>query len=446
MFKKIYFKIEYILAFVKKNLLFFLLGTILGSLSFVFQNKLISLVQLLTSNQQHIGLEGRFNHQNLPPQITNLITYGLTQNTPNHKPEISPIVDSLKIENNNKDYIFQLKPDIRWHDNKKLTSHDINYQIAGINLEYPDKHTVKISTQETFAPLLSLLNQPLFKKGLIGLGDYQVQKIQYQYGFIKTLKLKPLNDDQKILIYHFYNSQKDLITAFKLGEVDQIRLTQLPKDLTASKNIQVAQSIETSQQYSAIFFNTQKIKDKQFRQSLAYATPKTKDKNERCLGPISPNSWAYNPSVKQYNFDINRAKQLLKEAKDIPASINLSVNDRQLLALAEKIKQSWQENLNIQTTVTIENQIDKQNFDAVLAHGAIPSDPDQYSFWHSTQHQTNLSHFTDERIDKLLEEGRQIFDPQERKKIYLDFQKHLLEECPAIFLSYPTIYTVSRVK
>jgi len=43
-----------------------------------------------------------------------------------------------------------------------------------------------------------------------------------------------------------------------------------------------------------------------------------------------------------------------------------------------------------------------------------------------------------------LEEGRQTFDTQERKRIYFDFQRYLLEESPAIFISYPTFYNITR--
>ncbi len=196
--------------------------------------------------------------------------------------------------------------------------------------------------------------------------------------------------------------------------------------------------------YSAIFFNTQKIGPKQLRQALAYATPKTKDKNERCLGPIASSSWAYNPNIKDYTFDTKKAKELFEKNK--VDKINLIISDRRLLAKADEIKTSWSSVLGIEVVLSIENQIDRENYDAVLAYGSIPSDPDQYIFWHSTQTNTNITKLEESRIDKLLEEGRQIMDQVERRKIYVDFQRFLLEESPAVFLSYPTIYTITRVK
>ncbi|MFA5025220.1 MAG: hypothetical protein WC503_01815 [Candidatus Shapirobacteria bacterium] len=115
-----------------------------------------------------------------------------------------------------------------------------------------------------------------------------------------------------------------------------------------------------------------------------------------------------------------------------------------MVEIADNIKKNWEEILGIQVNAHISTQIDTQNYDIILAYGSIPTDPDQYLFWHSTQLKTNLTKINNPKIDKLLEDGRQTFDQQERKKIYQEFQKDLLEECPAIFLKYPTLYTITR--
>ena len=83
-------------------------------------------------------------------------------------------------------------------------------------------------------------------------------------------------------------------------------------------------------------------------------------------------------------------------------------------------------------------------YSAFLAIYEIPSDPDQYFLWHSTQTATNVSKYSNQRIDKLLEDGRTTTDQDERKKIYLDFQRFLLEDAPATFLVHPISYTIAR--
>ena len=445
MISKIQFKIEILSFYFKKNLIFFSLGIILGSLIFFYRQQLISLAQLSAYRPKKIGLEGLYTKDNLPSEITSLISYGLTLNSDNNKNSLSPIVKSLSIQNNNLDYLFYLYDNIYWHSGNKFTAYDIDYQISGLKFTFVDPYQLKISSEAPFAPLLSLLTKPLLKN-TIGLGPYRVKKIEYQDGYVHQIVVRSPASTNDI-IYRFYPSEEILITAFKTGAVDQISLSNLPQNMLQWANAKLTQTIDANHQYSAVFFNTEKIPSKQIRQALAYATPKTEDRNERCLGPISPNSWAYNPSIKEYPYSPAKAKEIWDKEKDSQlSSIILSVNNRDLLATAENIKASWKEILNLDVTITIENRIDTQNFDAVLAYGGIPSDPDQYPFWHSLQTKTNLTKIKHAQIDKFLEEGRQTLDPLERKKIYQNFQRLLLEECPAILLTYPTIYTVNRLK
>lgn len=446
MFKKLHFKIELLVSHLKKIYIYLLLGIALGSGIFLSRNYLLQIYNSPVFKTKIIGIQGLYTSQNLPEEITSLISYGLTINSENDKPILSPLVKSLDIQNDNKNYIFNLSSNIFWHNGKNFTASDINYKINGAKITVKSSQQILISLDNPFSPLLSVLSQPLFKKNLvlIGIGPYKVNGISYQDGYIKSMNLKPLERNKEKLIYRFYPSEKDLITAYKLGEVDEIRINSLPEELSKWPKTSIDQKIETNQKYSAIFLNNEKFNNKQLRQTLAYATPKTKDKNERCLGPISANSWAYNPTIKNYDYNPQHAKELFEKNKI--TKINLSVNDRNLLPIAENIKNEWKNILGIETTITIENEIDTQNFEAILAYGEIPHDPDQYAFWHSTQTKTNLTKLNNSRIDKLLEEGRQTIDNQERKKIYQDFQRYLLEESPAIFLSYPTVYTITRIK
>ena len=442
MFTKIFFKIQLFWFYLKKHFIFVFIFFFLAISFFVFKPQIISFYELPIWHPEIIGLQGRFTIDNLPNDIAQKISLGLTTINENQKPVISSLVKNLNIENESKDYIFTLNEKINWSSGKKLTAYDINYQIPGIDITPISENIVKITTNNEFSPLLSLLNKPLIKKNYDGLGDYSVSKITYQEGYIKSLTLKPKDKKQKIIKYRFFSSEEDVINAYKIGNVDKIKSNFLPQEFNNWNKTKITKQIETDQKYIAMFINTQKISSKQIRQALAYATPKTKDKNERCLGPISPTSWAYNPKVKEYNLNHTRAKELLKEEQ--VGSLKITVNDRQLLNLAEEIKNSWEKTLGFPVSISIENQINLENYDVLLTYGAITQDPDQYLFWHSTQINTNITKLNNARIDKLLEEGRQQNDQIERKKIYQEFQTFLLEESPAIFLSYPTLYTISR--
>lgn len=443
MFTKLHFKIEILWLYFKKHWIISSLILFLITSSIVFRQQIINFYNLPAFHPQIIGLEGRYTIDDLPDEITQKISLGLTVLSDHQKPENSKLVKSLEIQNQNKDYIFTLNDNIYWSSGKKFTAYDINYEIPGLTITPLSSYSVKISSETEFAPLLSSLTQPLIKSNFDGLGDYIVTKINYQEGYIKTINLKSKDKHKNSIEYRFYFDQQDVINAYKIGNVDIIKVNSLPSEFNNWGKTKISKEIETTEKYVAIFINTQKINSKQIRQALAYATPKG-DKNERCLGPISPNSWSYYPNVKEYGLNRTRAKELLGEEKI--ENINLSINDRQLLPLAEEIKTAWQETLGFPVTITIENQINFDNYDTLLTYGAITNDPDQYLFWHSTQTNTNITKLNSPRIDKLLEEGRQTNDQIKRKTIYQDFQTYLLEDSPAIFLYYPTVYTITRSK
>lgn len=439
MFTKLRFKFEIFFRYFQRNWIFILLGLIVGILLVVFRQSLINFYFKINQNIQKIGIEGQYNLTNLPTDISNKISYGLTTLGENNKFEPSILVKSLDIRQDNTQFVFELNPDIKWHKGKKFTASDINYKIQGLTITSPDAEHLTIQSDSAFAPIMASLSRPIIKKNFEGLGEYKVTRFDYQDGYLKELHLKSIDST---IYYRFYQNENDLLNAFKIGEVNQVEISSIPDNLKLWPKTSITKNIHTDEKYIALFINTQKLNSKQLRQALAYATPKTSDLNERAISPISPLSWAYNPDVKDYNYNPTKAKEFFSKNKI--DSIDLAFNDRRLVNLADNIKKSWEEVLGLKVNAHISPQIDTQNYDVILAYGSIPTDPDQYLYWHSTQSKSNLTKINNPRIDKLLEEGRQSFDQQERKKIYQEFQKILLEECPAIFLEYPTLYTISR--
>ena len=137
----------------------------------------------------------------------------------------------------------------------------------------------------------------------------------------------------------------------------------------------------------------------------------------------------------------NLSNDYKKTSKLTDISINLTTTPL-LLGKAEIITKNW-EDVGVKVNVQVVTQI-PSDYQAFLAIFDIPDDPDQYSMWHSTQTATNLTHYLNPRIDKLLEDGRSEIGIEDRKKIYLDFQRFLVEDSPAAFLYYPTTYTIGR--
>jgi peptide/nickel transport system substrate-binding protein len=416
-------------AFLKKFKGVIFIGLIIGVIFFLF---LIFLLPSMTSSKQKIGLVGRYTVDNLPEEISTKISNGLTKTD-----ELGNVVPSLakswETTDGGKTWIFKLDENAKWQDGKKITSKDINYEFSDATIERLDDLTIKFNLDNQFSAFPVILTKPIFKKGLLGTGEWEVKKAELAGGYVQNITL--INKEKNKIIYKFYPTEERLILGFKLGEVDIIKSLQDTTEFEKWKIVEVENEVGYYS-FVGIFLNTEneKLSEKAVRQALTYAIDKS-TYGQRALGPISPFSWSYNPQVKQYTKDLEK----VDEAKELSVKLSTLPN---LLKTAEKIAEEWR---NIGMTVEIEVVTSvPQDYEAFLATVDIPKDPDQYSLWHSTQTGTNISRFKNPRIDKLLEDGRTELDQEARKKIYLDFQRFLVEDVPAIFLYHPTFYTVTR--
>lgn len=396
---------------------------------------------IINPHKERIAMVGEYTPSNLPLSVQSLVSSGLTSVTLEGSPSAS-LAKSWEVNENGQIYTFKVNTDIIWHDGSGFSATDVNYNLKDAIVIPKDNETVEVRLNEPYVPLPVILSKPLFKKGLIGVGLYKVKSLKLNGDSIEYLELIPVSKKLSIKIFKFYPTEETAITAFKLGEVDQI------DDLTDGGELKNWSTVEIEEKvllnrYVGLFFNTQNpsFADKDTRQILNIATPSFF--GSKPTGSISPLSWTYYPSVKQYDQDLELAQKRLKETKFATSSASITISTFQnLLPVAEKIQQDWN-SLGISSTIRIENTIPFE-FDVLLATQEIPPDPDQYPFWHSTQEQTNITGFADPRIDKLLEDGRVTTDSDERLKIYADFQRFLAEESPVAFLYYPRVYTVKR--
>jgi peptide/nickel transport system substrate-binding protein len=434
--------ITYITRF--KGILF--VGIVLGaSIFFIFR----SIIPIVVIKKEKIGLTGRYHTDDLPNFILLMISDGLTKIDETGTVEPS-LAFSWETIDRGKTWIFHLRNDYNWHDETRVTSETVNYEFSDVEIERPDDKTITFKLQDQFIPFPSVVSKPTFRKGLLGTGKWKVEKIILAGAYVQELVLTKVNKEVKTSrpiekkIFKFYPTTDRTKVAFKLGEVDKIYDLIDPSPFDSWNTVNTTE-IPDMNQVVTLFFNTQDslISDKSFRQALYYAIDKD-SLGKRAISLISPNSWAYNPQVKKYSYNQNKALEIIKDL-ELPDTNNHEiklVSTPSLLGAAEEIAEDWKE-IGIKTVIQVSSIIPDE-FQAFLTIYDIPSDPDQYAIWHSTQIDTNISKYSSPRIDKLLEDGRITLDFEERKKHYLDFQRFILEEAPAAFLYHPTYYTISR--
>lgn len=417
-----------------------LIGAILGIIFFVLGRVLSPL--FYKRSVEKIGITGRYHTENLPSFILELIGQGLTSIEKDGT--VAPdLAISWETPDKGKTWIFTLKDNIFWQDEERVTSGTIVYEFSDVEIEHLDEKTVAFKLQDPFSPFPTVVARPTFRKGLLGTREWKVDKISIAGGIIQHLTLIDKEKNKKI--YKFYPTEDRTKLAFKLGEVNKLQGLYDPSPLNFWDTTELNTEIN-SDHIVTIFFNTQDaaLSEKNLRQALVYAIDKKALGEKRAISPIPSNSWAFNPQVKKYAYDTVRANELMKA---LPAELKEDltiklVSTPVLLPVAEEIAKYWEE-VGVKTSVLVSSIIPSE-FQAYLTILDIPKDPDQYSVWHSTQESSNISNYSSPRVDKLLEDGRSELDFEERKKIYLDFQRFLVEDAPALFLYHPVSYTISR--
>lgn len=419
----------------------FILG-IIGSLTIL--RILPTVTKIWFSPVARIGVIGDFTPSTLPLSVQEEISFGLTILAPDGTAGPG-LASSWETSDGGKHYVFHLRSDRLWHNGKPVESKDINYNIRDVLFSAIDNHTLSVTLKEPFSPFPTLVAKPIFGPGLRGFGPYRVASIKLKAEAVSSITLIPFSDPKKLAKeYRFYRTEAQAITAYKLGDIDRIEDLADVSDLTSWGKTAIIPKTRYDRMVT-LFFNGKdsRFTEKNFRLALAYSMPDFKQ--ERAYSPIAKTSWAYSDNVRHFNHDPQVAQKLLKNSAVASDSGSLMISTfSPYLDVAQAIAKSWSQ-IGMSAGVTVINDL-SSGYQILLTAQNIPPDPDQYPFWHSTQDSTNITHYVNVKIDKLLEDGRKESDVEARKKIYADFAKRLVDDAPAVFLYYPTTYTVERKK
>ncbi len=411
-------------------------------------------------------------------------------------------------------YTFTLRSDITWSDGAPFSAADVVYTIQTIqSSDYPgltdiaslwrtvavteiNPTTVRMQLSEPFAPFLDYttigilpshllqdvsaadLPTAQFSRQPIGTGPFVLDELTSEHA---TLSPNPRYYGQRPFIgtlqLQFYRDHESVMAAYERGEVEGVaqvtpelleHALQLPK-----LNLQSAQLSGMT----LIFFNHSKpqFEDKLVRQALLYGADRQKIIDETLQGqailgqgPVLPNSWAFDPAIKQYAYDPAQAERLLdqagwkdtnndgvRERGDARLAFTLAVNsdDPTRARVAQQLADDWAKigaEVEVQLasrSELVQDMLRPRDFDAVLFGVApLPADPDPYALWHSTQTPDkseagqNYSGWENSEADDLLQQARRTTDPARRAELYRQFQMLFMEDVPGAILYYP-VYT-----
>ena len=424
----------------------------------------------------------------------------------NEKLELVPkIVDSFEVYQNSTLFRFKLKTNVYWHDGVNLTADDIIYTYSMItnpisrafnkvaqykNVLYVkkiDKYTFEVKYREPYAPALESwamtpIPKHIFEKEdfqnsqynryPIGSGPYRVSKIvEGQYIVLeKVTNYWDKKNEPKIskIVFRIIKDPTVEFNALRIGETDLAGIR--PVDWVNKVNEPWFRNKFNAFAYytlniSQIALNLRDgiLSDKRVRKALAHSLNKKQilesiyyNLAEPLTGPFPPNSWAFNPEVKDYEFDLMKASKLLDSAdwKDIDGDGVREKNGKKLkleLIIPQgsetgvKIGEIFKEDLkkvgvDLEIRVLdwslVTKKIDDRSFQMVMFGWSLSIDPDPYDIWHSSQitNGINYSSYSNPIVDKLCEEGRRVFDREKRQRIYFEVHKIIADDLPYLFL------------
>lgn len=386
---------------------------------------------------------------------------------------------------------FSIKKNIFWHDGQILKSDDIIFTFEAVkNPKFDSPYSaryknIKIKKIDDwnleFFVSSGILEPSLFTLGIIpkqtisltelnlrpvGSGPFQFKNLVRDKNskLIKSITLirnekyhQPVFLDK--ITFKFYSDSKAIIEAAIKKEIDGISNLNQENKEKLLKLGNFRNYLLSLPRYNAIFLlskNNKLLENKIFRKVLAYAAPKNlimeevlKNEGEVSQGPILPSSFFYNPEIKNYPFDLEKAKKILENAgfeKDLNLTLT-TIDQEELKKTAEIVANKWQ-NLGIKIKLEIIPQesfpeiVKSKSYQALL-FGVIESqiEPNLYGLWHSSQIKDglNLSGFSIRKADELMEKIKLTTDKEEEKNYYFEVQKIISEEVPAIFL-YHSFY------
>ncbi|QKF74285.1 extracellular solute-binding protein [Aliarcobacter faecis] len=402
--------------------------------------------------------------------------------------------------------IVKLKDNVLWHDKVKLSSKDVIFTYEQIinpkvfnsiksnfqeieSVKAIDDSTVEIVYKKPYFKALEVwmvgllpyhilkdeenLMTSSFNKNPIGTGSYKLKEFKVGQD-IELIANEDYFDGKPEIDKILYKFLPDLSTSFlylkekklDIGTLDPIQVDRQIDD-SFKKEYTIIQKPAFTYSYLGLNLKDEKFKDKRVRQALSLAINRQElvdilffGYGQVCNGPFMPNSYAYNNEVNPILQDIQKAKELLKEAgydEKNPFTFevvtntgnDIRVNAAQILqyqlqkaGVNMKIRvMEWQAFLN---TV-----VHPRKFEAILLGWSMPLTPDAYPIWHSSSDKLggfNLVGYKNDKVDELIEQGISTIDKDELSTIYKEVFKLISDDLPYLFLYIPDGITAINKK
>jgi peptide/nickel transport system substrate-binding protein len=417
-----------------------------------------------------------------------------------------------------------LRSNIVWHDGEPFTSDDVMFTIElmreennvipadirsfwqEVDVVILNENTIQFRLPAPFAPFFDYLSFGILPQHIlggltfdeimndsfnlqpVGTGPYVFDRLIVEDGQITGIMLQAFDDYYgkvpfiEQMIFRYYSDAEAALSAYRAGQVQAI--SNVTTDILPEVLAEPALSVYSGRkpEMAMILFNLKNpqkpfFDEKVVRQALMHSVNR-QWMVDRILqgqafiadGPIFPGSWAYYDELESREYDIERARNLLKDAgytipaeggnirqkDDEPLSFDLLHPDTEMhTKIAEAIQRDWAQ-IEVQVNLValpydelVNDRLVSRDFEAALVDLNLSRtpDPDPYPFWDQAQATggQNYSQWDNRIASDYLEQARVTPDMAERIRLYRNFQVVFNEEQPALPLYFPVYtYAVDR--
>jgi len=420
---------------------------------------------------------------------------------------IPALAESWTISPDGLVYTFKIRGGVKFHDGHPMTADDAKFTLDILktnkvksvrtadvekvqSVEVLDPLTLRVTLSEGFCPFLDSLralgvlpkhllenttdlNEDPFNLKPIGTGPFSfVDWVKDDHVTLQANAAywngRPAYDR---FIFRPLKDRGALLAQLKTGDVDVADIEPLEvKEIEAQPHLQVFKYFAAGVTYLAYNTTRPGLDEVPVRQAMNYAVDRQVIIDQVLLGEGRPmatdvpsDSWAYNPGARQYEFNPNKARQLLDDAGWKPGPDGVRTKNGQQLkytlwtSAGNKIREaivtiSQQQLLEVGVSVDLQfqdfaamiNRINKLDYDLFVSGFVFGADPDNYDLWHSSRKPDpatgkegfNRAGFSTPELDQLLQQGRDLpgCDQTKRKEIYARDQDIVADGAPWNFL------------
>jgi len=388
-------------------------------------------------------------------------------------------------------YVFHLHHGVAFHDGRPLTSRDVKWTFDSLltgkirsaktatyrfvdRIDAPDDYTVIFRMKEPDAALLWNLSDGAigivpFGSGNevtahpIGSGPFKFVSSETDKELIIERNNDYWGEKAKLRRVRFAVVPDATTEALELrkGTGDLIINALTPDTvhtLERESFIAVEHAPGTEIQYLGFNLRDPILKDVRVRQAIAYAIDRRPMIQylwggwaQPARSVLPPQSWAYNGNVPAYDHDPEKARALLDaagypEINGVRFHITMKTSTTESTRLMVAVIQQQLREVGIVLDI---RSFESATFLADVIHGAFQmyglrwvggnQDPDIFYVFHSSRfppNGANRGHYSNPKVDALIDQARREVDQNARKKTYADVQLILAEELPYIDLWY----------